>query len=64
MQYGLMIFMAFGMYMTSGIWSFVSLNSNHLVTRADLNKTVSVYERNPAYGESWNFLQTNVCALL
>ena len=55
-----MILMAFGMYMTPGIWSFVNLSHVNTVTSADLSRTMAMYERNPAYGESWDSLQTNV----
>ncbi len=60
MQFGFMIFLACGMFMTTGIWSLVTLRHIEGATTSDLQRTIAAYDTNPAYAEGWNSLQSNV----
>ena len=59
-QFGLMILIAFLMYMTVGIWSLVNLNHTDDITQSSLETTMAQYETNQAYRDGWDSLQTNV----
>lgn len=59
-QFGSMIFLAFGMYMAIGIWSLANLSNVEDTTVSDLQGTMTAYGTNPAYAEGWNSMQANV----
>lgn len=58
--FGLMVLLAFAMYLTVGIWSFINLNQVNDITRTDLVRTMMVYERNQAYQDGWDSMQSSL----
>ena len=59
-QFGILITIAFGMFMSCGIWSLVKEDGLNSQLEQHLNRTAGMYETVEAYQRVWDYMHDQV----
>lgn len=59
-QFGVLVSLSLGMYLTSGIWSMIKSSQVEEDVRTSLINSANFYETNRVYNSTWNALHTRV----